>query len=126
MPRRGAGRFLTVAEFQVRAHSRDQYGNQATAWATYITRRGLFAERPLDEEYEGGVLQGHTRATLRVRMDDQVRALPTDARVRIKNRIWSVVGVAEGDRHTTDERHTALITLDAGVADGGTTPPPPL
>lgn len=116
MPRRGAGRFLTQALFETRAGGGDVYGNPDIRWVSYARRRCLFTETPAGEGLEGGVLQSHTRATLRCRRDALMLALPTDARVFVKNRYWSVVSIAEGDRHDTGERHTVTITVDQGPA----------
>ena len=117
MARRGAGRFLTVARFEARTGAADQFGNPDTTWSEYATRRVLFAETPTkSEDLEGGVLQSHTQALLRCRKDALMFALPTDARVYVRGRYWSVVSVAEGDRHETATRNTLTITVDKGPA----------
>jgi len=114
--RRGAGRFLTPAEFQTRAGGGDVFGNPDTRWLTYARRHVHFDELPAAESLEGGVLQSHTRARLRLRRDAMLALLPTDARVMVKGRAWSVVSVAEGDRHDSMERGTLVITVDKGPA----------
>ena len=122
--RGGSGRFLTLGRFEVRIGPRDQFGNAQSVWAPYIERRVFIDETPGAEGLEGGVLQSHTAARCRVRADAKVLALPTDARLRAKGRIWSVLSVARGDPYDTETRGTVEIALDAGVADGGHTPSP--
>ena len=100
--------------FETRAGGADKFGNVATRWLPYARRKCLFSETPAGESLEGGVLQSHTRATLRCRTDALMRALPTDGRVLVKDRYWSVVSVAEGERHETAERGTLTITVDKG------------
>ena len=104
MPRRGSGRFLTPAIFEVRAGGMDDFGNPDTLWQTYVRRKVMFDEAPAGESLEGGVLQSHTRARLHCRADRMMRALPTDARVQVKGHHWSIVSLSEGDRHITGER----------------------
>ena len=116
MARRGASRFITPAVFETRAGGADQFGNPDVQWQAYARRKVMIDESPRSELLSGGILQSHTRATLRCRSDVLMVALPTDARVLIKGRYWSIVSVAEGDRHETAERNTLVMTVDKGSA----------
>lgn len=116
MARRGAGRFITPAVFETRAGGGDAFGNPDILWQVYARRKVQFTESTGSESAEGGVLQSHTTARLECRQDLLMAALPTDARVEVKDRYWSVVSVAEGDRHHTETRGILTITVDKGPA----------
>lgn len=123
MPRRyGAARFRTPAVVEVRAQSPDQYGNQQTRWQPFLHRHIELDETPGSESLEGGVLQSHTRAIARLRLDRMTRQIPNDARIRARGRIFSVLSRAEGDELLTSERGVMTLHLDAGVMDGGVNP----
>lgn len=116
MPRRGAGRFLIPAVFEVRGGGADQFGNPDVEWIMYATRRVDFVETPAPESFEGGVLQSHTRALVKCRKDPLMMDLPTDGRVFVQRRYWSIISIADGDPHNTDTRSVLTITVEQGAA----------
>ena len=109
---RGAGRFRDRAVFEVRSGTGDAYGNPDTVWSDYETRRVEVVEAPGTEALEGGVVQSHTRAVIKVRKDRRMMVLPTDARVLLRERYWSVHSIAD---LTPRELNVLQITLDSGA-----------
>lgn len=116
MPIRGAARFREPARFEVRSGDADQFGNPATRWQPYATRPVELIQTPANESLEGGVLQSHTRARLRVRKDTLMSGLPTDARVQVRGRYWSIVSVADLTWTEPQNRKVLEFAVDAGVA----------
>lgn len=116
MARRGAGRFRDPATFQVRAGVGDAFGNPDTAWQDYETRRVELLERTSGESLEGGVLQSHTQARLKVRKDARMLMLPTDGRVKVRGRTWSIVSIADLNGTTVEDRNVLEIVVDSGVS----------
>lgn len=115
MQRSGAMR--DVAVFEIRSADGDQYGNPDTAWMEYARRHVHVTETPAGEALEGGVVQSHTRATLRLRPDSLLLSLPTDARVQLRGSYWSVVSTARVDAPGFGPvRGQLVITLDKGPA----------
>ena len=114
MARRGAGRFLVPAVFEIRAGDADTYGNPDTVWQVYARRRVRLDETLEGESLTGGVLQSSTGARIWCRRDVMMSRIPTDARVLLQGTYWSIESIAEGDRHLTEERNTLVITLERG------------
>ncbi len=112
--RRGAGRFIYPAVFEIRAGEQDQFGNENTAWSVYARRNVDILEKPSGESLIGGVLQGDTRAQLLVRRDPMMARLPSDARVTVKERTWRVINVSEGDTYERADRETLVIDVEEG------------
>lgn len=116
MPIRGAARFREPARFEVRSGDADRFGNPDTRWMWYGDRPVELVQTPANESLEGGVLQSHTRARLRVRKDAALVALPTDARVKVRGRYWSIVSLADLTWTEPQNRNVLEFTVDAGVA----------
>ena len=116
MPLRGAARFREPAVFEIRSGSADKFGNPDTEWQESVRRRVELVERTAGEGLEGGVLQSHTVARLRVRWDTALATLPSDARVRVRGKYWSIVSVADLTWIDNENRRVLEFAVDAGVA----------